>query len=277
MLKYTNLYDATKCSACRGCMVACKQWNQLPGLETEFKGNYQVKEGMDAHSFTYIKFNEEEGTFQPQWYFSKHQCMHCHEPACVDACPRHALSQTEWGAVVKDFDKCIGCQYCVAACPFDVPKYDKAIDKVTKCTLCANRVQVNLEGGDPKTFQPACAKTCPTGALVFGERESLLAKARERVSWLRANGHPEAIIYGEHELGGLNKLYIFDGLPEKYGFPNEPKRSSVVNGWQNIVQPWFGLVIPLALAGSTASFFTSRWLKNKREQMEGGAGHGNDN
>ena len=269
MAKMGNLYDATKCTACRGCQVACKNWNQLPAVIEPFKGNYQTHESTNANTFTIVKFFEYDDVYGPKWYFCKQQCMHCEYPACVEACPRKALYKNEWGAVLKDYKKCVGCQYCVYACPFEIPKYHKPSDTVTKCTLCADRVEA---GGIP-----ACAKTCPTGALQFGERQELLAIARERVKYLRANGFPNATIYGEHELGGLNKLYILGDVPEKYGLPSEPKVSSITTFWQNIVQPWFGLLIPLALAGSAASFFTTRFLKARREQQEGGATHGTHN
>lgn len=255
MANMTNLYDATKCTACRGCQVACKNWNQNPAWIEPFKGNYQTHEDTNAHTFTIIKMNETEDGMGVKWYFSKHQCMHCSDPACMKVCPRGAISKTKWGAVVKDYDKCIGCQYCAAACPFNVPKYDGDKDVVTKCTLCSERVEAGLT--------PACAKTCPAGALKFGDREELLAEARERVKYLRANGFPNANIYGVTELGGLNKIYVLGDTPDKYGLPVNPKVSSVIPAWQNVIQPWVGLLIPIALAGSALSFVTTRVLANK--------------
>lgn len=268
MAKMCNLYDATRCTACRGCVVACKNWNQLPAVIEPFEGNFDTHKGdTRAHTYTIIQFHEDEDIFGPKWYFRKHQCMHCEYPACVEVCPRGALTKTEWGAVVKDYQKCIGCQYCVYACPFGIPKYDKAKDIVTKCTMCADRVEAGLI--------PACAKTCPSGALKFGRRDELLAEARERVKYLRANGYPRATIYGELELGGLNNIYILGDVPEKYGLPSNPKVSSVIPAWQKVIQPWFGLLIPLALAGSAVSFVTTRLLSKGEhgEHQEGGASH----
>ncbi|MGE5370979.1 MAG: 4Fe-4S dicluster domain-containing protein [Solirubrobacterales bacterium] len=264
MAKMTNLYDATKCTACRGCSVACKNWNQNPAWIEPFKGSYQTHEDNNYCTYTMIKFNEEDGVFQPNWYFSKFQCMHCTDPACMKVCPRKAISQTKWGAVVKDYDRCVGCQYCSSACPFGVPKYDPNISKVTKCTLCSERV----EGADEGFNRPACAKTCPTGALTFGDRDELLSQARERVKWLRANGSPNATIYGEHELGGLNKIYILGDTPDHYGLPVQPKVSATVPVWKDWVQPYVGYLIPLALAGSAVSFFTTRFLANKQHASE---------
>lgn len=257
MVNKTNLYDATRCTACRGCSVACKNWNQNRATIEPFTGSYQTHKDNNAFTYTMIKFNEEDDyKGDVKWYFSKFQCMHCEFPACVEVCPRGALSKNKWGAVVKDYDKCVGCQYCANACPFGVPKYDAETSKVTKCTLCSERVEDGLT--------PACAKTCPAGALQFGDRNELLAYARDRVRWLRANGSPNACIYGENELGGLNKLYILGDTPEHYGLPVNPKTSAVIPFWKKGVQPWFGWLIPLALVGSATSFFTTRLLQNKQ-------------
>lgn len=284
-LQYGNLYDATKCTACRGCMVACKNWNKLPAVIEEFKGNLDTHGDTNAHTFTIIKFMEDTAANgMPVWRFVKRNCMHCDDPACMKACPRKALSKNEWGAVVKDYDKCVGCQYCATACPFEIPKLDGAKDKVTKCTMCSERVNSGLDtnlksdlkdADNPfKYFKPACAKTCPSGALTFGKREDLMIEARKRVAYLQANGFPNATIYGEKELGGLNNLYILGDTPDKYELPVNPQVGSMVTGWQDYVKPWIGLLIPLALAGSAASFFTTRLLKAKHEKITGGETHG---
>ncbi|MGE5423416.1 MAG: 4Fe-4S dicluster domain-containing protein [Ignavibacteriales bacterium] len=252
----TNLYDATRCTACRGCQVACKNWNQNPAWIEPFKGNYQTHEDTNSHTFTIINMNETEDGMGVKWYFSKRQCMHCMNAACIKVCPRGALSRNKWGAVIKDYDKCIGCQYCANACPFEIPKYDDRRDVVTKCTLCAERVDTGLT--------PACAKTCPAGALQFGDREELLVIARQRVAFLRANGNPNANIYGESELGGLNKLYVLGDTPDKYGLPVNPKIRTSIYVWQNVLQPWLILLPAVALAGSATSFITTRLLANQK-------------
>ncbi|HEX3011354.1 MAG TPA: 4Fe-4S dicluster domain-containing protein [Syntrophomonadaceae bacterium] len=265
MARMCNIYDTSKCTACRGCQVACKNWNQLPAVIEPFKGNYQTHKDTNGETYTIIKFIEHDDPVDGvKWNFIKHQCMHCVDPACMKVCPQKAISITEWGAVIKDYDKCIGCQYCTYACPFDIPKYHKREDKVTKCTLCYERV----EAGE----QPACAKTCVAGALKFGDRDELLSEARERVKYLRANGFPRATIYGELELGGTNNLYILTDTPDKFDLPVNPKIPGQIPFWQNIVQPWFGWLIPLALAGSAFSFVTTRILANKNESHEEG-GH----
>lgn len=260
-----NMYDASKCTACRGCQVACKNWNQLPAVIEPFKGNYQTHKDTNGETYTIVRFIEHEDPVDGvRWNFLKYQCMHCFDPACMQACPQGALSITEWGAVIKDVDKCIGCQYCSYACPFFIPKYLKREDKVTKCTLCYERV----EAGEI----PACVKTCPSGALKFGNREELVAEAEERVKFLRANGFPRATIYGKLELGGTNNLYILTDTPDKYGLPINPKIPGQIPFWQNWVQPYFGWLVPLALAGSAFSFVTTRILANKHGAHEEG-GH----
>lgn len=262
MANMTNLYDTSKCTACRACQVACKNWNQLPAVIEPFKGNYQTHEDVNGDTYTIVRFMEYEDPVDGvQWKFLKYQCMHCSDPACMKVCPRGAYTKTEWGATLHHPDKCIGCQYCSYACPFHIPKYRKREDIITKCTLCADRVEAGLT--------PACAATCAPGALMFGDRDELLQYAEERVKYLRANGYPNATIYGKTELDGLNKIYVLTDTPDKFGLPVSPKVSGTINFWQNAVQPYFGWLIPLALAGSAVSFVTTRVLANKHKD-EGG-------
>ncbi len=262
MANLTNLYDVSKCTACRGCQIACKDWNQLPASIKPFKGNYQTHEDTDGDTYTIIKyFESEDPVHGVSWNFIKRQCMHCLDANCMKVCPKGAYTKTEWGATIHDPDKCIGCQYCTTACPFDVPKYLKRVDKITKCTLCASRVEEGLE--------PACARTCPTDALLFGDRDELLQIAEERAKHLQANGFPNATIYGKLELGGLNKLYVLTDTPDKFGLPVDPKVPSVTF-WQNYVQPYASWLIPLFLVASGTSFVTSRLIANKNKGHEEG-------
>ena len=132
---------------------------------------------MSEHCYTRIRYEEGEAGGVPVWNFVKEQCLHCKEPACASACPVGALVKTKSGAVTYDFDKCIGCRYCMVACPFDIPKYEWSKSQqpwVKKCTFCAERQADNLP--------PACVKTCPTGALLFGEAEEVLAVAKKRLA-----------------------------------------------------------------------------------------------
>ena len=177
-MTYAMLFDASKCTACRGCQVACKQWNDLPGEVTKNTGSYQNPPRLSADTWLVMEFHEVENGDGLKWGFRRTACMHCLEPACVSACPVGALHKTDEGPVHYDDDRCIGCRYCMLACPFDVPTFtwDKGLMEgavIRKCNFCVDRLGSGLE--------PACAKTCPPGALVFGERDELIAEAHARI------------------------------------------------------------------------------------------------
>lgn len=204
------LIDTTKCIGCRGCQTACKQWNELPGEETVFHGSYENPP--DLSPKTYTKVNYVEGSYNDKffWRFWKEQCRQCLQPACASACLVNAIEKTETGPVTYNKSKCMGCRYCMIACPFNVPKfeYDKVIPQIRKCVFCFDR----QENG----YLPACVKTCPTGALTFGERNELIEIARSRIY-----KEPDKYIhhvYGEHEAGGTSWLYISDVPFEELGF-----------------------------------------------------------
>ncbi|MEE8386652.1 MAG: 4Fe-4S dicluster domain-containing protein, partial [Dehalococcoidia bacterium] len=143
--------------------------------------------------------------------FAKTQCMHCVAPACASACPVRALEKTPEGPVVYHPDRCIGCRYCMVACPFGIPQFEyaKALPYIQKCTFCAHR----LRQGEP----PACASVCPSGALRFGKRDELLEVAKTQI--YQNPEHYVHHIYGEHEVGGTGWLYIGDVPFEQLGFP----------------------------------------------------------
>ena len=134
----TNLYDVSKCTACRGCIIACKDWNQLPAVIEPFKGNYCTHEDTNGDTFTIMRFMEyeEDPADDVKWHFLKYQCMHCLDPACMKVCPRHAYTKTDWGATFHDPEKCVGCQYCTYACPFHIPKYRKRKIRLQVYTMC---------------------------------------------------------------------------------------------------------------------------------------------
>lgn len=262
MAKLAKLIDVTKCTGCRGCQVACKQWNQLEAEIGHFTGSYQSNNDLLPHTYTIMTFNEEEKNGKFHWYLRKHQCLHCQDAACVKACPRQALNYTEYGAVVRDADKCIGCQYCVYACPFLVPKYDQEADKATKCELCRDRVEAGLT--------PACVKACASGALKFGPREDMIALAEKRVDELKGT-NPKANVYGVKELGqGMNVIYVLADEPIKYGLPNDPQVPYHMGIWQNVVQPYGGWLIGLAAAGAVGSFFSTRLINIINSGSKGG-------
>jgi formate dehydrogenase iron-sulfur subunit len=242
------LIDTTHCIGCRSCQVTCKQWNELRAEKTEMSPlGLQNPPTLSAKTFTMVTFHEIPDEEKPgglRYIFAKRQCMHCDEPACVSACPVTALYKTQSGAVIYDSDKCIGCRYCMWACPFGAPTadWDSLAPKIHKCTLCYDRMHEDIpsvRNGKPLTkesaereaqalSEPACVKQCPTGALKFGKREELLAEARARI---KAN--PERYIdhiYGEKEAGGTSVLYLSSvpfaeiGLPD-VGTESYPSRS----------------------------------------------------
>ena len=211
MVKYGMLIDATICMGCRGCSVACKQWNDLPGTKTRNTGTYQNPPDLSASTWTNIEYREIETGDQVAWVFLKRACMHCEHPACVSACPVQALHKLDNGPVVYDAGKCIGCRYCMVACPFGIPKIDfnKLLPEITKCTFCADR----LDSGLP----PACAKTCPAGAIRFGERDKLIAEAEARIAKNPAKyvNH----VYGKAEAGGTSILFLSAVPFDQLGLP----------------------------------------------------------
>lgn len=197
------LYDATECIGCLQCEEACAKQNGLPYDENIAK----VKQ-TSATKFTYVATTNDEK-------YMRRLCMHCEDPTCASVCPVGALEKTKNGPVTYDAGKCMGCRYCIVACPFGVPKYEwsKAVPTVKKCIMCSDRVAAGL--------QTACAEACPTGATLFGERDQLLVEARKRL----ANNPGKYIdhIYGEREVGGTDVMMLSSvrfadfGLPTQYG------------------------------------------------------------
>jgi formate dehydrogenase iron-sulfur subunit len=215
------LVDLNRCVGCRSCQVACKAWHDNPGESTQCSGSYENPPQLSGDTWTLIKFDEvEDDAGKLHWVFTKRQCMHCQHPACVSACPVTALHKRDDGPVVYDAEKCIGCRYCMMACPFHIPKihWDRSLPLIKKCDFCADRIDEGLE--------PACVKACPTDALVFGERDELIADAEARIS-----AQPKKYvnhIYGQHEAGGTSWMYLspvdFDTLwfPQSDSLGTEP-------------------------------------------------------
>ena len=204
------LVDLTRCIGCRGCQVACKSWNERSTGTTRNSGNFTNPPQLNADTYTHIRFIENEKDGAPVWSFVKDQCMHCKDPACASACPVGALRKTASGAVTYTFEKCIGCRYCMLACPFYIPKYEwsKVLPWVQKCTFCSDRM------ADGKV--PACIKVCPTNVMLFGSRDEVMKEAEKR---LKDNpGKYVDHIYGKEEAGGTSWVYL-SAIPfEQLGF-----------------------------------------------------------
>lgn len=209
------------CIGCRGCQTACKSWNQLPGIKTKNNGTFQNPPDLESQAFNIISYSEVPGQQNAvRWLFVSRRCMHCEDAGCMKICPAPgALYRTKEGAVAFDRDKCIACKLCVNACPFDVPRYD-AEGKVTKCHLCFDRIGAGME--------PACVKTCPTGALKYGDREQLISTAKREGF---------GTVYGEKDLDGLGSIYAFKDEPKLYGMKENPAIPSSVVFWHQYLKP----------------------------------------
>ena len=201
------LADTTRCVGCRKCEEACNKINEdLPRQPAEAFDDESVldrRRRMDAGAYTVVNRYDRPGDPANPVY-AKHQCMHCLQPACQSACIVGALVRKPSGAVEYDISKCIGCRYCMVACPFQVPAYeyrDALLPEVRKCTFC-------LDTRVAKGQQPACVAACPTQVMTFGKRDELLAHAHERIR--KRPGRYVDHVYGEHELGGTAWLYLSD-------------------------------------------------------------------
>ena len=191
------LYDATMCIGCKQCEQACAAENKLP-----YDDGIAAEEKQSAHKYTAVLTRGDK--------FMRRLCMNCQQPACASVCPVGALEKTSLGPVTYDAGKCMGCRYCMVACPFSVPKYEwnQLFPKVRKCTLCSQRVA----NGKPT----ACAEICPTGATKFGERDELINEAQRRI---RDNpGTYVNHIYGLNEVGGTSVLLLSSVPFEEFGY-----------------------------------------------------------
>jgi Fe-S-cluster-containing dehydrogenase component len=187
------LIDITQCVGCEECVLACKEENDLG--PDRLRPGQEAVDGLSATRFsTILRY--------PDDHFVRQQCRHCLEPACVSACLVGAMQKTPEGPVIYDTELCMGCRYCLVACPYGIPRYewDEAAPLVKKCTLCAPRIAEGKE--------PACVEACPEDALLFGERDDLLVEARRRIA--ENPGTYVDHIYGETEVGGTSVLYLSD-------------------------------------------------------------------
>ncbi len=234
-----TLIDTTKCIGCKACQVSCKQWNGLPAEHTTLppqNAELQNPRVLSSKTFVLIQQHEIEDANAPggmRSIFVKRQCMHCEDPACASACPVTAMYKTEEGPVAYDASKCIGCRYCMLACPWDVPtaEWDSLAPRISKCDGCYSRITQRipterngnaLVAKDHPVYaeqmnEPACVKQCAPGALLFGDRDAMLREAKRRI---RENpGKYVDYIYGEHEAGGTNTFYLSAVPFEQLGFP----------------------------------------------------------
>jgi Fe-S-cluster-containing dehydrogenase component len=224
------LYDSGLCIGCRECEAGCNLVNKLPAPGRPFDDLSVLdrKRRTDSKAYTVVN-RYDQTTGNPGPVFRKIQCNHCQEPACASACFVKAFTKTKEGAVVYDASVCVGCRYCMIACPFEIPtyEYDEPLTpRIRKCTMCHPRI---VEGK-----LPGCVEACPTEALTFGKRKDLIKIARERIN--RFSDRYVDHIYGEHEMGGTNWLYLSGaefkeiGMREDLGTASAPELTAGVLG-----------------------------------------------
>ena len=241
-----KLIDVSACIGCKACQAACMEWNDIRDEVGNNYGVYDNPMDLTADSWTVMRYSEIEEQGRLEWLIRKDGCMHCGEPACLTACPSPgAIVQYANGIVDFHQENCIGCGYCITACPFDVPRMSKVDDKVYKCTLCSDRVAVGQA--------PACVKACPTGAIQFGTKEDMIDYAGERIADLKERGFSEAGLYDPAGVGGTHVMYVLQHAdrPEIYsGLPKNAKNSSLLTLWKGVTKPIASLVLgAVALGG----------------------------
>jgi len=233
------LFDMTRCSGCRDCMGACMEKQGFPG-------DPKLVTDLSATAYTAI--------FEKEDYSYRNMCRHCVDPTCVSVCPVAALEKTELGPVIYDASKCMGCRYCMQACPFNVPRYewDNPIPSVQKCNMCYDRIQ---EGE-----MPACAAICPQEATVFGDRDEMIAEAHARIEEDPDEYHPH--VYGEHEIGGTSVLFLTPFPLEELGFdPSLGDEPIPVHTWRVLSK------IPGIAIGAGASMLAFWWITGRRDEV----------
>ncbi len=246
---YGFFTDTTVCIGCKACEVACKEWNNLPADNLGLTGqSYDNTGALSSNTWRHVAFIEksvdgrselrsggcagghsvrdnDQAPYQSGWLMLSDVCKHCHNAPCLEACPTGAIFKTEFDTVVVQHDICNGCGYCVPACPFGVVDLNASDGKAHKCTLCYDR----LKGG----LEPACAKSCPTDSIQFGELSDLQQRAAARVEELHRVGVDSAYLYGTPGapgatggLGHLNAFFLLTDRPERYNLPVAPTRPS---------------------------------------------------
>jgi formate dehydrogenase iron-sulfur subunit len=237
MVRRALLFDSTLCIGCEACVGACKEANRLPAA---------VDKRLTAATWTVVE--------QRDGAFIRRLCMHCESPTCASVCPVGAFQKDPAGPVRYDASRCIGCRYCIMACPFDVPKYqwDRVVPLVQKCTMCADRVVAGKV--------TACAEACPTGATRFGDRPALIREAQARIAAEPSKYVPTP--YGVEEVGGTDVL-LLAGVPfQRLGIRPARREPLPLLTWRILARvPDFGLVAGTLLYGIS-------WITHRRIRLQ---------
>jgi formate dehydrogenase iron-sulfur subunit len=234
LTEVAKLIDVSKCIGCKACQAACLEWNDLHEEIGVNRGVYDNPPDLTPASLTVMRFTEwvNPETKNLEWLIRKDGCMHCSDPGCLKACPAPgAIVQYSNGIVDFVHENCIGCGYCVRGCPFNIPRISQVDHKAYKCTLCSDRVAVG-QG-------PACAKACPTQAIVFGTKEEMKKHADTRIADLKSRGYKNAGLYDPPGVNGTHVMYVLHHAdqPQLYhGLPKNPTISPVVELWKGVVK-----------------------------------------
>jgi len=239
------LTDVTKCIGCNKCVDACVREN---GLGAHVPGHRRLDDGLGSNRWCSVIKAENDR-------YVRKQCRHCLSPACVSACIVGALTKTEEGPVVYDPAKCMGCRYCMMACPYAIPRYnwEDAVHYIKKCKLCYDNRIV-------KGKEPACTEVCPEGATIFGQREELLAEAKRRI---RQNpGRYINRVFGEHEVGGTSVLYLSDIPLDFLGWSEDlPQKPLPELSWGVLKK------VPFEFIGMGVLMSSIYWITGRRRQV----------
>jgi formate dehydrogenase iron-sulfur subunit len=247
-----KLIDVSTCIGCKACQVACSEWNDLRAEVGTCVGVYDNPSDLSAQAWTVMRFSEVEENGKLEWLIRKDGCMHCADPGCLKACPSPgAIIQYENGIVDFHQENCIGCGYCISGCPFNIPRINAVDNKAYKCSLCSDRVAVGQE--------PACVKTCPTGAIQFGSKEDMKEVAAERVADLRSRGFENAGLYDPQGVGGTHVMYVLhhaDKAELYAGLAQTPTISPAVRLWKGALKPLAALGIGAAVLAGLFHYIT---------------------
>jgi len=232
------LIDVTRCIGCRACAQACKDSHAFPGDAEETD--------LSATAYTVLLDKGDDR-------YVRQLCMHCNDPSCASACPVGAFRKTALGPVTYDAGKCLGCRYCMVACPFGVPRYEwtKAVPAVRKCDLCIER----LEKGQPT----ACTEACPAEATVGGTRAELIAEAHRRIRENPDTYYPR--VYGEEEVGGTSVLFLSPVPFEQLGFKQVGATPLPNLTWAALQK------IPGVVSVGGGTLLGIWWITNRRQQV----------